>query len=126
MNRCQNIFAFLLITAMFWNVLYVPLTYAYYYVDQSDFIARFCENIDEPEMECNGKCHLKEVTKKDATNNKAPSKMILSKSIVLFIEAEEDFDFGIPEFQTKQEIGYTNLYSYLSPFLFDRPPEVTS
>ncbi len=67
MNRQQNIFTYILITAMIWNVLYVPLTYAYYYADQSYFIAQFCDNIDKPEMKCNGKCHLKEVTEKNAT-----------------------------------------------------------
>ena len=111
---------------MLWNVFYVPLTYAYYYVDQSDFIAQFCENIDEPELECNGKCHLKEVTEKDATNDKAPSKMMVTKSIVLYVQAKENFDFGIPIFLKKQNIGYSNLYSFIIPFSLDHPPQVIS
>ena len=77
MNRRQNIFSLILVTAMLWNVFYVPLTYAYYYIDQSDFIAQFCENTDKPELKCNGKCHLQEVSKKDATNDKAPSVLFL-------------------------------------------------
>ena len=95
MNRQQYIFTYILITAMMWNALYVPLTYTYYYVDQTDFIAQFCDNIDKPEMKCDGKCHLKEVTEKDATNDKAPSKMLLSKSVVLYVQKNLDINFGI-------------------------------
>lgn len=123
MNRHQNIFLLILITAMMWNVLYVPLTYAYYYIDQSDFIAQFCENIDQPELECNGKCHLKEVTEKDATNDKAPSKMIVTKNIVLYIQEEKAYNFGVPTLLDKQKIGYSNLYSFITQFSLYHPPE---
>ncbi len=126
MNRRQNIFSLILVTAMLWNVFYAPLTYAYYYIDQSDFIAQFCENTDKPELKCNGKCHLKEVSKKDATNDKAPSKMMVTKSIVLYVQEEESIDFGIPLFLVKQNIGYSNLYSFTTPFSLDRPPKVIS
>ncbi len=123
MDRRQNIFSLILITAMVWNVFYVPLTYAYYYLDQSDFIAQFCENIEEPELKCNGKCHLAEVSKKDATNDKAPSKMIVTKNIVLYVQEKESINFGFISFIKKQNIGYNNLYSFSIPFLLDHPPQ---
>lgn len=126
MNKRQNIFSLVLVTAMLWNVFYVPLTYAYYYIDQSDFIAQFCENIEEPELKCNGKCHLAEVSKKDATNDKAPSKMIVSKNIVLYVQEKESFNFGFATFIKKQNIGYSNLYSFTIPFLIDHPPQKVS
>ena len=123
MNKRQNIFSLILITAMVWNVFYVPLTYAYYYLDQSEFIAQFCENIEEPELKCNGKCHLAEVSKKDATNDKAPSKMIVSKNIVLYVQEKENFNFGFATFIKKQNIGYSNLYSFAIPLSLDHPPQ---
>ena len=123
MNRQQNIFTYILITAMIWNVLYVPLTYAYYYADQSDFIAQFCDNIDKPEMKCDGKCHLKEVTEKNATNDKAPSKMLLSKSVVLFVQENKDINFGITVYKKTKKSKYCNLYTYLSTYSLFHPPK---
>lgn len=123
MNRRQNIFTLILFSAMMWNVFYVPLTYAFYYLDQSDFIAQFCENIDKPELKCNGKCHLEEVSKKDATNDNAPSKMIVTKNIVLYVQEKESINFGFISFIKKQNIGYNNLYSFSIPFLLDHPPQ---
>ena len=108
---------------MLWNVFYVPLTYAYYYVDQSDFIAQFCENIDEPELKCNGQCHLKEVTKKDATNDKAPSKMITTKNIVLYVQEKSTIDFGVTVFKKIPIKKYNNLYFYLSEHSVFHPPQ---
>lgn len=36
------------------------------YVINMDYIAEYlCENQDKPEMECNGKCHLKKELQKD-------------------------------------------------------------
>tara|TARA_Y100000385_G_C12843869_1_gene530016 strand:+ start:227 stop:610 length:384 start_codon:yes stop_codon:yes gene_type:complete len=127
MNRQKNIFTYILITAMMWNVLYVPLTYTYYYVDQTDFIAQFCDNIDKPEMKCDGKCHLKEVTEKDATNDKAPSKMLLSKSVVLFVQENLDINFEIVIYKKIEINKYHNLYAYLSTYsLFHPPQEILS
>ncbi len=123
MNRQQNIFTYILITAMIWNVLYVPLTYAYYYADQSYFIAQFCDNIDKPEMKCDGKCHLKEVTEKNATNDKAPSKMLLSKSVVLFVQENKDINFGITVYKKTKKSKYRNLYTYLSTYSLFHPPQ---
>ena len=123
MSRRQNIFSTILVTAMVWNVFYVPLTYAYYYLDQSDFIAQFCENIEEPELKCNGKCHLAKVSKKDATNDKAPSKMIVSKNIVLYVQDNPNFDFGVAVYKKIPINKYNNLYSYLKEYSVFHPPQ---
>ena len=123
MNRRQNIFSLILITAMVWNVFYVPLTYAYYYVDQSEFIAQFCKNIAEPELKCNGKCHLAEVSKKDATNDKAPSKMIVSKNIVLYVQEKPNFDFGVCIYKKVPIKKNHNLYTYLKEYSDFHPPQ---
>lgn len=108
---------------MVWNVFYVPLTYAYYYLDQSEFIAQFCENIEEPELKCNGKCHLADVSKKDATNDKAPSKMIVSKNIVLYVQKHSVLDFGVCIYKKVPIKKYHNLYSYLKEYSDFQPPQ---
>jgi len=123
MDRRQNIFSLILITAMLWNVFYVPLTYAYYFIDQSDFIAQFCANIDQPELECNGKCHLKKVSEKDATNDKAPSKMMVTKNIVLYVHENAVLDFGVTVFKKLPIKRYQDLYTYLSEHSVFHPPQ---
>ncbi|MCF6308493.1 MAG: hypothetical protein L3J09_11120 [Flavobacteriaceae bacterium] len=125
MIRFQHIFSITLLTAMMWNVLYVPLTYAYYYVDQPNFIEQFCINIDKPKMKCNGKCHLNEVSKKDTTNDKAPLKMVTTKDITLFVLENEKIDFGFIIYIKKQDNKYQNLYSYLGEYTLYHPPQVS-
>ncbi len=124
MNRYRNTFSVILIAAMLWNTLYVSITYAYYYLDQSDFIEQFCVNKDKPEMKCNGKCHLKEVSKKDATNDKAPTKVTLTKEVNLFVQEKEKIDFGFIVYTKKQPLNYLNSYSYLSEYNLDHPPQI--
>jgi len=123
MYRYRSTFSIVLIIAMLWNVFYVSLTYAYYFVDRDGFIAEYCVNIDKPEMKCNGKCHLKEVSKKDATNDKAPLKVTLTKEVTLFVQEKEKIDFGFILYVKKESKIYSNLYSYLSEYALYHPPQ---
>ncbi len=125
MYRYRNTFSVILIIAMLWNVFYVSLTYAYYFIDRDGFIAEYCVNIDKPEMKCNGKCHLKEVSKNDSTNEKAPSKVTLTKEVNLFVQEKEKIDFGFIIYTKKQNIKYKNLYSFLSEYALYHPPQAS-
>ena len=101
------------------------MTYAYYYVDQSGFIERFCENIEKPEMKCNGKCHLKDVVEKETTNEKIPIKLIAPKEITLFFDYDEDLDLAINIIErSKKNDCYFNLYSYTKEYSWYHPPQV--
>ncbi len=109
---------------MLWNIFHVAITYGYYYLDQSGFIEQFCVNKEKPALKCNGKCHLKDVAEKDSTNDKAPSKMIASKDITLFVLEKENIEFGYIIYNKKQIKKYSNLYSYLSEYSRYHPPQV--
>ena len=106
------------------NIFYVPLTYAYYYMDQSGFIALLCENKDEPELECNGKCHLKKVSQNDSENNNNPIPLVLEKEIILF--------FQNPTCKTETKSyddrsifdNYLMHYFYTRTYNFFHPPRV--
>jgi len=124
MNRYRGTFSVILIIAMLWNVFYVSLTYAYYFIDQEGFIAEYCVNIAKPELKCNGKCHLKEVSEKDTTNEKAPSKMMITKDVNLYVQEIKKIGFGFILYTKKQDKKYSNMYSYLSEYNFDHPPQV--
>ena len=124
MDRYRNTFSVILIIAMLWNVFYVSFTYVYYFVDQEGFIAEYCVNIAKPELKCNGKCHLKEVSEKDTTNEKAPSKMMITKDVNLYVQEIKKIGFGFILYTKKPNIKYTNTYSYLSEYNLDHPPQV--
>ncbi|MBE9490765.1 MAG: hypothetical protein IMY67_10765 [Bacteroidetes bacterium] len=124
MNRYKGLFSLILVTALLWNIFHVAITYGYYYVDQSGFIAQFCVNIEKPELECNGKCHLKNVAEKDSTNDKAPLKMITSKDVPFFIQEKEKLEFGYITYNKKPIKKYRNLYSFLSEYSLYQPPQV--
>ncbi len=106
------------------NVLHIPLTYAYYYMDQSGFIALLCENKDEPELECNGKCHLNKVTQTETENNENPIPVILEKELVLFFQ---DPGGKTPiRIVEKRSIfdNYLTHYTYTEAYTLFHPPQI--
>lgn len=75
-----------------------------------------CENKDQPEMECDGKCHLKKQISKEAEDKNPVSntkKQTISEAEVLFFSAREEFEFT-SFFSPDEEVffpAYTNLYN---------------
>lgn len=109
---------------MLFNTFYVALTYAYYYIDKDDFIALFCENIDKPELKCDGKCHLKEVVEEQTNTEQIPTKEFVFKKITLFLE-----NSGLSVLYTGINVesnskNYLNLYKYQNLYEFYHPPKV--
>jgi hypothetical protein len=40
--------------------------YLWYFLDNASFENAFCENLDKPELQCHGKCHLTEIAEAPA------------------------------------------------------------
>lgn len=55
-----------------------------YLVDIEAYTAKYCENTDHPEIECNGKCHLSKELAKDQ-ENKNPENLRVLTSINFFV-----------------------------------------
>jgi len=125
MKYYKGVFSLFFISVFFWHIFYVSLTYAYYYIDQSGFIEQFCENIDKPEMECNGKCHLKNIVEKKTSNEKTPINLIVQEEITLFFDHLNNLDLvlNIIEKREKNEY-YFNFYSYSKEYSLYHPPQV--
>jgi len=125
MKYQKVVFSFVLFLALFWNTFYVSLTYAYYFVDQPGFIEQFCENIEKPEMKCDGKCHLKDVVEKKTTKEDVPVNMIVLEETTLFFKKITNPNLKGNIFEEKKQfIWYSNFYSYTDGYSIDRPPEV--
>lgn len=69
------------------------LVYIAYWNIEQDWIEKtYCENIDKPEMECHGKCHLAkalEIIEKNSQDNSEKSLPFWDKLAEIFIYTED-------------------------------------
>ena len=119
----SKILSFLLTSIIIFNSLQVSLTYAYYNLDTVSFIEKLCENKDKPELQCNGKCHLKKLVDNNTNNDKEPVKAVNLKDITLFVVEFMKYDFNSVSFKNVQLGSYNNLYAFSLIDSLDRPPQ---
>lgn len=119
----SKISSFLLTSIIIFNSLQVSLTYAYYNLDTVGFIEKLCENKDKPELQCNGKCHLKKLVENNTNNDKEPIKAVNLKDITLFVVEFMKYDFNRASFTNIQLGNYNNLYTFSLVDSLDRPPQ---
>lgn len=100
---------------------------SFYHFNNESFTEIFCKNQDKPEMECNGKCYLAEVSN---DNQKEKNDFLLNnfqKEIFFFLNLSEINDE--PYFA---ETFYFPEYFYFETYDFSfvqnclRPPEQVS
>lgn len=112
-----------LLAIILWNTFQVSITYAYYYASPLDFIEQFCKNIDKPELQCNGKCHLKEVATKSSTEDKAPSEYITFKDFSVFVVSNFSYQLFKIKKNNKKIFQYNNLYTFIENPSIYHPPK---
>ena len=92
MTRIASYFFFIILTLHTFSQLVVVGSFLY----NQDFIAlNFCENVDKPELECNGKCHLKKELKKDTEENHS-DKVTASETILFYQNHAFEFELDEP------------------------------
>lgn len=97
-----------------------------YAVNYDYIVSELCENKDDVEMACNGKCHLmKQIVKtSEDSDSKSPLKQSSEKEVLTFYVLA-DFSFLRADqffFLKKQTFRYTNLYAYSYHQNVYRPP----
>lgn len=97
------------------------------YVINYDYITKeLCENKEKPEMECNGKCHLKKelADASESENSTLPSEKKQNNTIeILFLESIESFQLtSNNELIQKNNFNYTALYAHLESCVIFHPP----
>ena len=92
MKKWIFFFAVSLSALIIFNMLRVSFTFIYYELDPIGFIQELCENKDKPELECNGKCHLKKVAQSSGDENE-PSKIVNFEELQLFKQDVADYFF---------------------------------
>ncbi len=104
------------------------ITYAINY----DYIrTELCENVDEPELKCNGKCHLKKELAKEVQEKNPVSeskKVSYAEFNYLFCTAFKAFTFDRPllDVAYKNMIPYSNLYQREGVYSIFHPPSIFS
>ena len=80
MRKIFAYFFFVLLTVQTFHQLIIVGNFLY---NQDYIVANLCENIDKPELECNGKCHLKkELT--EGTKKNQEDKIVISENTLFF------------------------------------------
>nr|WP_321247896.1 hypothetical protein [uncultured Psychroserpens sp.] len=125
MKISTYIFSIILTTLLLFSSTRVSLTYAYYELDPIGFIEALCVNQDKPELECNGKCHLKKVGQSQNKEQNTPESIIDFKELILFSDTIKSIVFNQDEYIKKQSpTSYQNLYSFNTTDDCFHPPRV--
>ncbi len=125
MKAVTYIVSIFLMTLILINSCRVSLTYAYFELDPIGFIENLCENIDKPELQCNGKCQLTKVAKSQKKEQKTPESIIDFKEIILYPNFILDVVLPCRDYSKKRgSIAYQNLYSFNTSNDCFHPPRV--
>lgn len=101
------------------------IVYFNYWLNQ-DFIAQnLCENREKPQLECNGKCHLKKELDKDDERKQQDNKQQIE--VILFLSKERIQEFSEQAFFIEEQIHCAFVVQQktkgYNPFIF-HPPTV--
>lgn len=126
MRIATYIFSLLFSVLILNNSINVSLTYAYYKIDPIGFIEALCENQDKPELQCNGKCHLKKVAESQDKKQKGPENIIDFRDLILYQHSPTAVLYSGMVCTTKDQksVPYQNLYAYNMITDYFRPPWV--
>lgn len=84
--------------------------YADFKLRQAEITAAFCENLDKPELECNGQCHLKkEIAKAVETPNPNKAQTLPEPETLQWLTSTKYY--SLPH-KYQADIGETVGYSY--------------
>ena len=124
MKISSIILSIVLTTLILFSSLRVSINYAYYELDPVGFIEKLCENKDKPELQCNGKCHLKKVAENSTDNQQEPAKSTSLKEITLFVINKLEYTISKIKKTEDKNFKYKNLYAFSSIHQIDHPPQV--
>jgi len=105
------------------NSLKIASTIGYYALFTEDFVERFCENKERPELHCDGKCALANMLLQESNDETPPMNIdFLKTETVLFLESGLEIEFAVFFNETRKNTNYTNHYSFNLPKKVLHPP----
>lgn len=119
----RHLISWLFISLLVFTNLRVNLMYGLYTMSQDLFVELFCENKDNPELECDGTCMLDKVGSHSHEDHSdiPPLHAVFKVDLNLFAP---EFSFGLEVFpqETEPHFFYSNTYSYLESDSIEYPP----
>ncbi|MBT8298239.1 MAG: hypothetical protein KJO52_07885 [Maribacter sp.] len=114
---------FLVITLT--SSLKIAGTIGYYALFTEDFVERFCENQERPELNCDGKCALSQMLLQESNDEELPINIDLLKTeTILFLEAGMNITYAVYLSETLENNRYTIHYSFDLHNIELQPPRV--
>ena len=113
MKKGVQYISFLLLFAIIVSISWQTATIAHFYANQDEIEQEFCENKNQPQLNCHGKCHLEKklsITKDNPTDK------------------QQQFTSGILIFQGFENLASVSLYEFESSNLnfFDNSSRLQS
>lgn len=95
--------------------------FSYYLIDKQSFIENFCQNKDLPQLDCEGKCKLTDLSKENETFPNFDFGQFTSDFVWIFHQFEKFSIIPLKKW-TKNLFLYKNLYTENILFSIFRPP----
>ena len=123
MNKLiQNSLLFLiLISIVCFNLKTTILQFEYSFFNES-FTEQFCQNKAKPELKCNGKCHLKKISKEQDSQDSS-KKSLVDRDVLFFNDSVQyPISYLIPS-QKKKIYSKKNLFQVQINYPPKHPPQ---
>ncbi|MGN6494905.1 MAG: hypothetical protein ACTHLE_23160 [Agriterribacter sp.] len=120
----QKNIAVVLITLLLLKMMAIPLACLQYQFNKDFIAANLCENKEKPQLQCEGKCHLKkQIEKNSDAPNPTGEKSAVKLTITDFFE-ENSFSFAgiVSGTGAGYSVYYNNHYSHLHTSPVFHPP----
>ncbi|MBE0392831.1 hypothetical protein [Flavobacterium sp. PL002] len=123
MNKLiQNSLLFLiLISIACFNLKTTILQFEYSFFNES-FTEQFCQNKAKPELKCNGKCHLKKISKEQDSQDSS-KKSLVDRDVLFFNDSVQyPISYLIPS-QKKKIYSKKDLFQVHINYPPEHPPQ---
>ena len=125
MKRIIALFSLFIVTSILTLTVLPTVKIVHFFANQESIAQEFCENLDKPEMECHGKCHLKKELKINYQYQKTNSEQFESQGIFVFQSFESVQSISITDFAETNENNcyFQDFNSEKHAFNLLDPPE---
>ena len=126
MKHTAKYISLILLGLILINIFSLALLKVHYELNKDFITENYCINIDKPELNCDGQCHLDELLKivsnDNHQNTEIPSGYNLNLISIEFFFSEITYLPSMEIENIKSESRYLNNYTFLNTFCLERPP----
>ncbi len=120
----MRLLGYLLLSLFIYSQVYNTSVWVHYELNIEEITNKFCENIEKPELNCHGSCHLKKQLIQTNEPNPAEQETIFYvHEIQLFSSTELDYQTINPNSSIHHKTLFKLGYSFLTGFDIFHPPQ---